>query len=379
VVAAVLAVLGVAGAFGNLAAALAPVGKQTAAAALAGAIRIGAVAGAVALAAVGLVALGRQTQRIPAAAFAVALPLIVGGDLWRDGRRYWEFQPPPRQGLYREDPITARLRQEPLPYRILDLSAVMRVEPAYPLNVLQGHGVPQVLGYFGFELRYYDELLGGKNEWRYLLTSTRLWDLLAVKFLITPDTMPVPGYHRVLGPVETGSGGRAFLYEADSPPPYARVVPAAVPVEPEQIPPTLADPRLPGFDRVVFVPPDAPIGAASLTDWPPPSPALARVTAWRAGAMTIALDPPPPEAGYLLVAENWYVDWRAAVDGNAAPVLRGDHSLITVPLPAGAQRVQLTYRSATYARGKAISFVALATVLAGIVVPAVRRRRRERG
>ncbi len=373
--AAVVAVLGVAGAFGNLATALAPAGRDAAARALAGSIRLGTVVGGLALAAVALAALGRHAQRIPPAAFAVAVPLLVGADLWQDGRRFWDFQPPARRGLYREDALTTRLRQEPLPYRVLDVTALLG-EGAYPLNVLQGHGVPQVLGYFGFELRYYDELLGGKNEWRYLLSSPRLWNLLAVKFVITPDTMPVPGYRRTLGPVETGAGARAYLYEADTPPPYARVVPAVVKVETEQgIPPTLADPRLPGFDRVVFVPQDAPVDPPALTDWPTPSPARARVTAWRAGAMTVELDPPPPEASYLLVAENWYVDWRAAVDGADARVLRGDHSLITVPVPAGSRRVELTYRSATYARGKAISLVSLATILASFVVPLLLRRR----
>jgi hypothetical protein len=379
VVAAALAVLALAGAFGNMALALAPSGRVAAAGALAGSIRFSALVGALALAAVALLALGRRGRRIPPAAFAVALPLILGADLWRDGRRFWTYQPPARQGLYREDALVARLGREPLPFRVLDLSAVLGAS-AYPLNVLQGHGVPQVLGYFGFELRYYDELLGGKNEWRYLLASTRLWDLLAVKFVVTPDTtMTLPRYHRVLGPVETGAGGRAYLYEADTPPPYARVVPAALKVEAERIPPTLADPRLPGFDRVVLVPPDAPVNPPSLTDWPPPSSARARVISWRPGAMTIELDPVPPAASYVLVSENWYVDWRATVDGVPAQVLRGDHALITIPVPTGAGRVELTFQSATYARGKAISFASLAAVLASFVLPLVQRRRRRRG
>src|SRR2546429_3609781 len=45
--------------------------------------------------------------------------------------------------------------------------------------------VPQVLGYHGNELRYYDELLGGQGEWKNL-GYLSLWDLLAVRYVIAP-------------------------------------------------------------------------------------------------------------------------------------------------------------------------------------------------
>lgn len=372
------ALLALSGAFGSIAASMAPPERVGAAHALGNTIRWSAFLGAVALGVVALLALGYQAKRVPALVFAVALPLVIGTDLWRDGRRFWTYQPPAREGLYRDDPLVQRIRQEPLPYRALDLTALMGAG-AYPLNVLQGHGVPQVLGYFGFELRYYDDLLGGKNVWRYLLSSTRLWNLLAVRYVITPDTLSIPGYHRVLGPVETGAGRRAFLYEADSPPPYARVVPAALKVEDERIPPTLADARMPGFDRVVLLPPDAPVVAPHLAELPQPSASRARVTSWRAGAMTIELDPAPSADSYVLVSENWYLDWRATVDGSPGQVLRGNHALITVPVRAGARRVELVYRSAKYELGKLIAYASLALVLASFAAPLALRRRERSG
>jgi hypothetical protein len=378
VAAGVIALLALAGAFGSLAEGLAPAEKVAAARSLAGSIRLGALVSALALGAVGALAIARRGQRIPAVVFALMLPLLVASDLWRDGRRFWGYQPPPNEGLYREDALVERLKREPLPFRVLDLGPAFG-RTTYPANVLQGHDVPQVLGYFGFELRYYDELLGGKNEWRYLWGSTRLWDLLAVKFVIAPDTMRLPGYHHVLGPVETAAGGRAHLYEADTVPAYARVVPAAAKLDDAQIPVTMIDPRLPGIDRVVFLPRNAPVTPAPLTDWPPPSPARARVTAWRAGAMTVELDPAPPAPSYLLVSENWYIDWHAEVDGAPTQVLRGDHALLAVPVPAGARHVALTYRSATYTRGKAISFAALAGIMATVALPPILRRRRRGG
>ncbi|HEV8265506.1 MAG TPA: hypothetical protein VGQ06_11180 [Gemmatimonadales bacterium] len=368
VAAGAVALLAVAGAFGNLAVSLAPSARAGAAAALGPTIRLYALIGAVALAITALVALGRLAGRIPAAAFACCLPLVLAADLWRDGRRFWVYSPPPSQGIYREDALVARLRSEPRPLRVLDLGV-------YPQNVLMAHDIPQVLGYQGNELRYYDDLLGGRGEWGYLLGSTQLWSLLAVRYVILPDSVHIPGYHRVMGPVATAAGTRGYLLEADTAPPYARVVPAAVKLDDERIAPTLADPRLPGFDRVVLLASDAPVTPAPVSGWPPPSPARAQVTSWRPGQMTIELDPAPASASYVLVSENWYVDWRAAVDGKPGQVLRGDDALITVPVAAGARRIELTYRSSTYNTGRLISLLSILILGAGTLVPRLRRMR----
>jgi hypothetical protein len=372
IAAGVIALLGVIGVFGKIAVGLAPPERVSQAIAHGDAIRLSALIGAILFAAIALLAWGRLQGRVPALAFVLGLPLLVGVDLWRDGKHFWTYSPAPAQGLYRTDDAIARLQQAPKPLRVLNLEA-------YPQNVLMAHGIPQVLGYQGNELRYYDELLGGRNEWRYLLTSTRLWDLLAVRYVLIADTAQIPGYHLALGPVTTAAGTRTYVYEADTVPPYARVAPAAVKVDPGAIPPTLADPRMPGYDRVVLFGTDAPVNPPPLQGWPSPSPSKARVTAWDAGRMTIALEPPPADSSYVLVSENWYVDWRATVDGRAAPVLRGDHALITVPVGPGARSVELSYHSRTFARGKLIALFSLLVVLAGFVAPAVVQRRRARG
>jgi hypothetical protein len=372
IAAGVVALLGVIGVFGQMAVSLAPDQRVGAAIAHGDEIRRSALIGALFLATVALLVWGRLQGRVPAAAFALGLPLLVGLDLWRDGRHFWQYSPPPHEGLYRADAVVTRLKAAPRPLRVLDVNV-------YPQNVLMAHGIPQVLGYQGNELRYYDDLLGGRNEWRYL-SSTRLWSLLGVRYVLIPDTTAIPGYHLVEGPVSTAAGNRAYVYEADTLPPYARVIPAAVKVENDSaIPPTLADPRLPGYDHAVLLPSNAPINPPALTALPPPSPSKARVTAWDAGKMTVELDPAPRESSYVMIAENWYVDWRARVDGQAALVLRGDNSLLTIPVAPGARKIELDYHSRTYARGKLIAGVTLVIVLAGFVVPPLAARRRGGG
>jgi hypothetical protein len=372
IAAGVIAVLGAIGVFGRMAVGMAPAERVSQAIAHGDAIRISALIGALALAAIALVAWGRLQGRVPPLAFALGLPLLIGADLWRDGRNFWTYSPPPQQGLYRTDDAIARMQQAPKPLRVLNLNA-------YPSNVLMAHDIPQVLGYQGNELRYFDELMGGRNEWRYLLTSTRLWDLLAVRYVLIADTASIPGYHKALGPITTAAGTRAYVYEADTVPPYARVAPAALKVDPGAIPPTLADPRLPGYDRVVLFPPEAPVNPPPLQGWPPPSPSKAMVTAWRPGRMTVALDPAPAESSYVLVSENWYVDWQASVDGHAAPVLRGDNALITVPVGPGAKLVELTYYSKSFAKGKLLALISIGIVLVWAIVPPVIERRRMSG
>jgi len=374
IAAGIIALLGIAGVFGHLAEAMAPPGRGQLAAALGSSIRVSAFVGAALFFAVALLAFTYLRGSAPVFAFALGLPLLVGADLWRDGRRFWLYSDPPNQTLYRDDAIVTRLRAEPKPFRVLDVGV-------YPENTLMAHSIPQVLGYQGNELRYFDELIGGRpgtqTEGRYLLSSTKLWDLLAVRFLLIPDTARVPGYHRVLGPVETAAGTRGYMYQADTEPPYARVVPAAVKLDADSlVPPTLADPRMPGYDRIVLLGPSAPISLAALKSLPAPSMSRAHVTNWDAGKMTVALEPPPRDSSFVLIAENWYLDWRVRVDGQPGQVLRGDHALLTIPVAPGARLLELSYYSRSFARGKAIGLVTLLLVIAAFVVPPAWERRR---
>ena len=378
IAAAAIALLGLVGVFGQLAFSLALDQRVAEARALASTIRVSALIGAILLAAIAALALGYARGKVPLLAFALGLPLLVGVDLWRNGQHFWQYSPAPAVGLYRPDSIVARLKTEPLPYRVFNLEIDPRNRP-YPENVLMAFGIPQVLGYQGNELRYFDDLLGGRNEWRYAMSSTKLWSLLAAKFVIIPDTLPIPGYHRILGPVPTASGS-AYLYEADTVPPYARVVPAALKVDNDSaIPPTLADPRMPGYGRVVLFTHDAPVNPTRFTAIPPASASSARVTAWDAGRMTVELEPPPQDSSYVLISENWYPDWSATVDGKPAPALRGDNALLTIPVSAGAKNVELRYHARAIARGIVIGLVSLLIAILWFVVPPAWQRRQRRG
>jgi len=61
--------------------------------------------------------------------------------------------------------------------------------------------IPQVLGYHGNELRYYDDLLGRDQRWGNIRFSPPV-DLLAVRYALAPtgtkNADSIPGYKRVL-------------------------------------------------------------------------------------------------------------------------------------------------------------------------------------
>src|SRR6266480_3664789 len=381
VVAGVVALLGVTGGFGAMAQSLAAgveaatgFQKVPAAQANASAIMWGAFGGGVALALAAASAIAASRDRLTPRLFALTLALIVGGDLWLNARGFWIYSPDPKQDWFRPDPVTTRITQAGRTTRVLDLGAV------YGADALMAFDVPQVLGYHGNELRYYDELLGNPPEFSNL-RYVHLWDLLAVRFAITPsgarNADSIPGFRRVLDSVVTAEGSRANLFERIDPPPYARVVPGAFKASDSSVVvPTLVDPRI-DYSRVVLFTPDQPVNPTPIREMPPPSPARATLTAWEPGRMTIALDPPPLQPSYVLVSENWFPDWGATVDGAAAQVLRGDYALITVPVPAGAQRVELSFRSPAYHTGKTISLVSLLLLAAIVLAPIVLRRGRD--
>jgi len=238
--------------------------------------------------------------------------------------------------------------------------------------------IPQTFGYHGNELRYYDEVWGGQDEWRNLGVLS-LWDLWAVRYVIlnagTQRIDSIPGFRRVLDSVRTSTGALATLFERVAPATYARVVAGAVKADSATIVPTMVDPRM-DFSRIVLFTNDQPVTPEPLKEMPPPSPSRAAVTAWQPGRMTIKLDPAPPKPSYLVVAENWYPDWQVSVDGRRGQLLRGDYSLITVPLPAGARTVDLMFHSRLYEIGKAITVASLALLLIALLASLASRHAR---
>jgi hypothetical protein len=266
------------------------------------------------------------------------------------------------------------MRETPAPFRVMNVPGAQGV---YQGSTLMAHDLQQVFGYHGNEVRFYDELWGGKNIWSNV-GNPNLWDLLAVQYLLLPQEIPVPGFHRVAGPAEVGGGGPAFLLERDSAIAYARVVGAAAKVAEAQLVPTIIDLRFPVRDLVLY-PDTASVNPPAIAGGQlPPRPAIhAKVSQWEPGRMTISLTGQAPAPAWLVVSETWYPDWHATVDDKPATVLRADNTLLSVELPPGAKQVVFEFSSPSYRLGRMVTLIALLIALALIVIPGVRSRRQD--
>jgi hypothetical protein len=277
--------------------------------------------------------------------------MIAVLDLWSLDRQFFVFSPR-ADVLFRDDAITSYLRRAPKPYRVLDAGL------AYgQTSILMAYGIPDALGYHGFELRSYDEIGGRTSGWRNVVTPNFL-DLMAVRYLIVAEPQSLAGFHQVVGPNTTAIGNPGVLLERDSVAPYARVVLSAAKTADDSEVPLLLDPRFPLGDVALFSDTSS-VRADSLTRPFPRSQVRAHLSAWAPGAMTIALDGRDVQPGHLLVSENWYPDWHATIDGKGATVHRADHTLLSVDIPPGSREVRLWFEAADYARGKFVSAISL--------------------
>jgi hypothetical protein len=382
IVGAIVALLGLTGAFGAIAESLgrgveAKLGlpqRGAMAAAAAQTIQWNALLAGLILAAAGAIALGLARGLVRPSVFAGVLVALAGTDLWLNDRAFWNYSNAPDE-LFGGDAIKARLRSLPRPLRVWDVDV-------YPGAALMADDISQLYGHHGNEPHAFDVVNAREGESLSFARAgdPQILDLFAVNYLIVPASSApesLPGFRRTVTNVATSSGTTATLFEREQPVPYARFIPsAAVPAAASQIASTVIDPQF-AIDRVVLLESAPGIVPGTIPNPLPPASDLAvSVTEWRPGAMRLQLGSAAPDAGYLLVSENWDVEWRASVDGKDARVLRGDGTLITVPVPVGAREVTLRYEGRSYARGRAITLVSLLVVALGLVLPPVMRRRR---
>src|SRR5207247_3469088 len=102
--------------------------------------------------------------------------------------------------------------------------------------------------------------------------------------------------------------------------------------------------------------------------------ATAKIVSYRLNDVGIEVD--TPGAALLRLADLWYPDWVARVDGRPTPILRADYLLRAVPVPAGRHRVVFHFESPAMRRGLQLSILSLVVILALFGVSWMTRRRR---
>lgn len=370
-----LGLLGVIGVLQAVAEAVAQPERLPAAMANADALQAGSLRLLLVCVVAGAVFWAAQNRRLTGALAAGAAALVLTADAWSIDRLFASYKPPAAIS-YGGDALTRRMQETPLPYRVWQPAGVYSGLGVYPPSWLMAYRIPTLLGYHGNELRTFDDLLGGKNAWNNQV-NPGLWELFGVRYLLLNQPQEIPGFTQVLGPEPTVLGGQGYLYEADAPPPYVRVMSGAIKLPEADLATTAADPRFP-VTEVLLLSDTVSTTVAEIGDTIPPAAAVAaRVVDWEAGRIRVALEGSDPRPTYLVAAENWYPDWTATIDGSPVPVLRGQNSVLSVQLPTGAREVEFRYISRHHSRFKGVSLAATLATLLLIVVPGIRERRRE--
>jgi hypothetical protein len=308
--------------------------------------------------AVGAILLG-AANRLSLRAAGIALTVIVAADLWSILRLYWKFSPR-ASVIYASDPTIDYLRKLPQPARVItfpDSRTLAYHDPTLVGTGLMSHAVRQATGYHGNELGRYDEMLGDGYR---NLGNPNFWRLYNIQYLLAnADSLGIPDTPKVAGPTTDAAGTpNVSLFKLPVDAPFAWVAPVIVKAGDTPAMNTVLDPR---FDvtRAAIFDSTAAVQAETISALPEALALPVQTTRYEPGRISLELAKPAPKGSALVVSENYYPGWSAKVDGASATVGRADVTLIGVPLPAGATKVDLVFESVTYERGKWLTMIAL--------------------
>jgi hypothetical protein len=292
------------------------------------------------------------------------LDLIRVDDRFIQVVRYDEFFPP--------DPGIEALRARLAPgERVLSIGGV------YPEGYLATYGVPEVFGYHGNQLRWYNALTrydvrqGARTAadleqyWLGLLGSGAL-KALSARYVLLPGQVELPGL-RLLG-----ADQRVAVYANEAALPPVAVVPE-IQVEPDSARriATLWSPTFNPAKTAIVEQPVQSIGQAGGTG---------TATIEGNGDDTLAIRVQSNGPALLTISRTYHPSWQAEVEGVPVPVIRANHALMAVPLTrSGEQRVLLRYRPEIVRLASIVTGATWVSVLLLSLLGLVLERRGERG
>jgi hypothetical protein len=304
---------------------------------------------------------------IPRWAFALLGTLTVGELLWFGYGRAAQTDP---ALYYPRIPVLEQLATAP-PGRIIGFNCL-------PANLAQTHGLHDVRGYDGVDPAQWVNLLKAAADPksympRYALTQwlspkgevlpsgrlvySPILSMLDVRYIVLRGR-PAPGVRPALQDVDY------FVLENREALPRVFVPQRVETVEDQEerlrrLSAVNFDPR-----QIAYV--ERPVGLPAVCQG---SASIIEETPQR---VTVAAN--MRTAGLVVLADRWDQGWKAYLDGKETPILRTNHALRGVVLPAGEGILQFRFEPAALARGTALSGLALLAWTAWAAAVAWRRR-----
>jgi hypothetical protein len=285
-----------------------------------------------------------------------ALDLLRVDDRYIEVVRYDDFFPP--------DPGIEALRA-----RLAPGERVLTIGGVYPEGFLATYGIPEVFGYHGNQLRWYNDLTRynerrDEQYWLSFLGSAAL-RALSARYVLLPGQVELPGL-RLLG-----ADQRVAVYANDAALPGAAVVPQ-VQVEPDSARriATLWSPTFDPAKTAIVEQPVQAIGQAGGTG---------TATIDGNGDDTLAIRVHSSGPALLTVSRTYHPSWQAEIDGTPVTVVRVNHALMGVPLTrSGDHHVLMRYRPQIVRVAAIMTTATWVSVLFLTLVGAVLVRRQRR-
>jgi hypothetical protein len=185
----------------------------------------------------------------------------------------------------------------------------------------------------------------------------RLLDLAAVRYVITVPEGELESWGLDLPRIPV-SDPELIVYRNDHALPRARFVPRID---------VVAD-RSVLLNRLAYGSDD--LASVALVEEPMPSGFTGADGASNAGSARIVRDDPEhvvidgdaPARGFLVLADQYYPDWRATVNGAPVPIHRANLMFRLIEVPAGSSRVEFSYFPTSLVVGGGISTLGLAVL-----------------
>lgn len=269
--------------------------------------------------------IGGRMKRMVAVVLLCGLTLL---DLVIVGRQFFQTVESP-EAMFAADDVVNFLKSQPG----RDRTFVLPVPPEAVYrgqinNYLMHFDLDQAAGEHGNQLQRWNQILGaGQNtyvDYHNFLGAPGIRRAVNIRWIVSGVQ---------LDGLREAHRGSALIYEDTTALPRAYLVPQAVSAPGESALPQMERPewdpaQIAYVDGSVQLPQGPLAGAARVERYEPD----------RVDVRTNA-----NRAALLVLADNYYQDWKVAVDGRAAPLLRTNHTLRGVVVPAGAHRVTFTY------------------------------------
>lgn len=200
-----------------------------------------------------------------------------------------------------------------------------------------------------------------------------LLDLFGVRFLLSAQPLQRAGTR--VGPQLEGPGGRFFIYERPHPLPRAFVVPKlTVLADDEAVLDAMVAPLLDPRASALITAADA----ASIDPTAGGQGAGARTVVFRQDRPDEpVLQVAPGDPGFLVISDTFMSGWSVTVNDAAQPLLRVNHCMRAIALPANGVEVRMRYATPGLSVGIRITFGAL-FVLGVLLLSFLTSRRRGR-